>query len=252
MRNGTATITATSGSKSATTTVTVRQATATVSVTPAMATLNAVGGRVQFTAQANDASGRPVTGRVINWTDSAASVATLSPTGLATAVSNGTTRISAVVDGVTGSATLMVALAGAPVAAAPAAPAAPAAAPPAGAVPLPTATGATVVLRNVNFRPNSSVLPTEGRTALDAVAQAMKATPAARWEIGGYTSSMGNAARNQLLSQRRARAVRTYLIRQGVPAASLVAVGYGSQKPIASNGTCISEAQKASAVAWSP
>ncbi len=228
VRNGTATITAMSGTKSATASLTVRQATATVSVTPAMATINTVGGRVQFTAQANDASGRPVTGRVITWTDSAVSVATLSPTGLATAVGNGTAKIMATVDGVTSTAILTVALPAGRVAAAP---------PPAAAAGLPGATGATVVLRNVSFQPNRSVLPQEARASLDEVAQAMKTAPGARWEIGGYTSSMGNAARNLLLSRRRAQAVRTYLIRQGVPAASLVAVGYGSQNPIATNRT---------------
>ena len=65
----------------------------------------------------------------------------------------------------------------------------------------------------------------------------------ARWEIGGYTSSMGDAARNLALSRRRALAVRAYLVRQGFPPARLVAVGYGAQNPIASNATAVGRLQ---------
>jgi outer membrane protein OmpA-like peptidoglycan-associated protein len=146
-------------------------------------------------------------------------VATLGPGGVLTAVANGTTTVSATVDGVTGTAVLTVALATAP------------------AVALPAVGAAPTVLKSVNFRPNSAVLPAEALDELDAVAQAILAIPNSRWEIGGYTSTMGNAARNQLLSRRRALAVRAYLIRQGVPAARLAAVGYGPNNPIASNAT---------------
>ena len=232
MRNGMATITATAGGRSATAQVTVAQAIASVTVSPATATLNAAGRRLQFTAQATDANGRPVTGRVITWAGDAPGVARLSPTGLATAVGDGTAQITATVEGRTGTAALTVAI---PARAAPA-PAPVAAAPAAPPAELP-AVNATLVLKNVNFRPNSAQLPPEAHADLDAVAQGIQAIPTARWEIGGYTSSMGNPARNQVLSRRRALAVRSYLIQQGVPASRLVAVGYGAQNPIASNNT---------------
>ncbi len=99
------------------------------------------------------------------------------------------------------------------------------------------ATNATLVLKNVNFRVNRAVLLRPAMVDLDKVAIAIKVTPNSRWEIGGYTSSLGQAARNLRLSQQRANAVRTYLISKGVPAASLTAVGYGAQHPIASNRT---------------
>ncbi|MGD0992401.1 MAG: OmpA family protein [Gemmatimonadales bacterium] len=237
VRNGMATITASAGGRTATASVTVRQLVTGVAVTPANATISAAGGTLQFTAQATDANGRPVTGRVIYWADSVPNVATLSRTGQATAVGNGAALILATVDGVTGSTMLTVALAAAASAPA-AAPAAPAAAP----IALPEV-GATLILRNVVFRPNSAVLPPEAQTDLDAVAQAMQAIPNARWEIGGYTSDMGNATRNQLLSRRRALAVRAYLVRQGVPATRLAAVGYGPQNPVASNATATGRRQ---------
>jgi OOP family OmpA-OmpF porin len=230
VRNGTATITATAGGRSAGAQVTVAQAIASVTVSPATATLTAAGRRVQFAAQATDANGRPVTGKVITWAGGPPDVITVSPTGQATAAGSGTAQITATVEGQTGSAMLTVAIPGraapAPVAPAPAAP--PAELP---------AVNATLVLKNVSFRPNSAQLPPEAHADLDAVAQGIQAIPTARWEIGGYTSSMGNPARNQALSRRRALAVRAYLIQQGVPASRLVAVGYGVQNPVASNTT---------------
>ena len=78
---------------------------------------------------------------------------------------------------------------------------------------------------------------------LDKIAIAIQAVSNAKWEIAGYTSSVGAAARNLRLSQARANAVRAYLESKGVPAASLTAVGYGAQHPVASNKTAAGRAQ---------
>jgi len=86
-------------------------------------------------------------------------------------------------------------------------------------------------------------LTTQAQAELDKVAIAMKLTANSRWEIGGYTGSAGFAARNQRLSQQRADAVMTYLVSKGVPAASLTAVGYGEEHPIASNRTAAGRRQ---------
>lgn len=56
-------------------------------------------------------------------------------------------------------------------------------------------------------------------------------------EISGYTDNVGDAAANQQLSEQRAKSVRDYLIKQGVPAESLTAVGYGQDNPVADNST---------------
>lgn len=56
-------------------------------------------------------------------------------------------------------------------------------------------------------------------------------------EISGYTDNVGDAASNQKLSEERANSVRDYLINQGVPAESLLAVGYGQDNPVADNDT---------------
>ena len=51
----------------------------------------------------------------------------------------------------------------------------------------------------------------------------------------GYTDNVGDATRNQTLSQQRAEAVKDYLNAQGVE--NLTATGYGMEQPIASNDT---------------
>ena len=217
--NGTARIMATSSGHSATATVTVAQMTASVTVTPAASTISRIGGTAQLTAQAMDANGRPVAGKTVTWTSDAANVATVSGTGTATSVANGVAHITASVDGKTASAIVTVV-----------------------PIELP-AVNATMVMRNVNFRVNSSVLLPAARTELDKVAIAMKAAPNARWEIGGYTSNVGTAAANLRLSRLRANAVKTYLQSKGVSAASLTAVGYGETNFIATNRTAAGRLQ---------
>ena len=56
-------------------------------------------------------------------------------------------------------------------------------------------------------------------------------------EIVGHTDNSGDAAMNLRLSEDRANAVRDYLIAQGVNPDSLVAIGYGQERPRADNGT---------------
>jgi outer membrane protein OmpA-like peptidoglycan-associated protein len=55
--------------------------------------------------------------------------------------------------------------------------------------------------------------------------------------IEGYTDSIGNDDYNLGLSQRRAGAVRAYLIDQGVSSVRLTASGKGASDPVASNET---------------
>lgn len=56
-------------------------------------------------------------------------------------------------------------------------------------------------------------------------------------EIAGYTDNTGDAAANKQLSEVRAAAIREYLVKAGVPAESLTAVGYGQENPVADNST---------------
>jgi uncharacterized protein YjdB len=108
---GTATITATSGGKSGTATITVALApVATVTVSPLVLELRdrnneRVG---TLTATTRDALGNILTGRVVTWSSSNTSIATVTQTGVVTAQTDGTVTITATSEGRSGTATVIV------------------------------------------------------------------------------------------------------------------------------------------------
>ncbi len=63
----------------------------------------------------------------------------------------------------------------------------------------------------------------------------MNQSPSMMVEIGGHTDSLGPEEYNQMLSQRRANAVKKYLERLGVDGKRINAVGYGESRPVAPN-----------------
>ncbi len=81
-----------------------------VEVSPGTNTLAALGATVQFTAVAKDASGGTITGQTFSWTPSDPGVATVSATGLVTAVASGVVTITAMTGAVSGDAALTVRL----------------------------------------------------------------------------------------------------------------------------------------------
>src|SRR5881396_862848 len=105
---GTATITATSEGQSGTSAITVVHVpVASVTVAPPSATVQ-VGSTVQLTATPNDAGGNPLTGRTVTWASRNTSVATVSPSGLVSGATVGSTTITATSEGQSGSALITV------------------------------------------------------------------------------------------------------------------------------------------------
>lgn len=94
-----------------------------------------------------------------------------------------------------------------------------------------------IELEGVKFRTNSADLLDGADAVLDEQAAKLAANPDLLIEVAGHTDSDGDAGYNQQLSQRRAEAVRDYLISEGVAAANITAVGYGESEPVASNAT---------------
>jgi OOP family OmpA-OmpF porin len=92
--------------------------------------------------------------------------------------------------------------------------------------------------QQVQFESNSAAIRPQSHALLAEVADVLIRHPQlVRVEIQGHTDDRGTKARNQALSQERAEAVRAYLIRAGVEPERLVAVGYGSSRPLMPNIT---------------
>ncbi|HMI94413.1 MAG TPA: OmpA family protein [Polyangiales bacterium] len=71
---------------------------------------------------------------------------------------------------------------------------------------------------------------------LDLVAKALKEQPeSTKFRVEGYTDSTGSERQNQALSTNRAKAVAKYLSDEGIDDDRIEAVGYGEQRPLASN-----------------
>lgn len=91
----------------------------------------------------------------------------------------------------------------------------------------------------VNFKVNSSVLSPEAKASLDQVAATSKTLKAYVINITGYASAEGDAKKNKALSQKRALAVKEYLIEnhdidlRRFPES----YGFGTLKPVADNTT---------------
>jgi OmpA-OmpF porin, OOP family len=90
----------------------------------------------------------------------------------------------------------------------------------------------------INFPTNSAEIPPAAKTLLQHAATAFKQLPSGTVvEIAGYTDNTGDPAGNVQLSQQRADAVRAALVSAGVDPSMLVAKGYGSANPVATNDT---------------
>ncbi|MDR2161090.1 MAG: OmpA family protein [Desulfovibrio sp.] len=94
--------------------------------------------------------------------------------------------------------------------------------------------GRGVVLRSVQFAFDSSALTRESTPVLDELAKLIKQSNV---QISGHTCSIGTEEYNQRLSERRAAAVKAYLVNKGIPASKISARGYGESHPKFDNST---------------
>ncbi len=97
--------------------------------------------------------------------------------------------------------------------------------------------------QKVLFDYNKASLTKDSYTLLDRIAKTLQNCHASRVEIGGHTDNIGRDSYNQRLSQKRALAVKEYLVQKGIASDSLEAVGHGEKQPIASNKTAQSRAK---------
>ena len=94
-----------------------------------------------------------------------------------------------------------------------------------------------LTLEGVNFDNDSARLRPESFAILDSASATLKEWGEVKIEVAGHTDSVDSDAYNLKLSQRRAEAVRAYLIEKGIAADRLIAKGYGEASPVADNST---------------
>jgi outer membrane protein OmpA-like peptidoglycan-associated protein len=105
-----------------------------------------------------------------------------------------------------------------------------------------TAEKINYIAHNILFNSASDHLTDSSFLALDVLASLMKDHPEWYLAIEGYTDNHGSPERNLLLSQKRAQAVRDYLIKKGIAGNHITATGLGQERPIADNNTAAGRA----------
>jgi len=101
----------------------------------------------------------------------------------------------------------------------------------------------SIALENVQFDSGSARLKSSSFEELDNLANTLVDQKGARLSINGHTDNVGDATANRELSQKRAEAVKNYLVENGVDADRLIAQGFGADMPVASNDTSEGRAQ---------
>ncbi|MFD1017082.1 OmpA family protein [Winogradskyella rapida] len=91
--------------------------------------------------------------------------------------------------------------------------------------------------RSILFNSGKATFQRQTDKVLQSMVAIFKEYPQAHFSLEGHTDSDGSKSMNQALSERRANAVRDYLIANGIDADRLTAAGFGESNPIASNRT---------------
>ncbi len=99
------------------------------------------------------------------------------------------------------------------------------------------------IVKDLKFDYNKWDIRPEYYAGLDNAVRVLNVNPTMKVEIHGHTDSIGSDAFNKTLSQKRAQAVRDYLVSKGINADRLTAVGKGEADPIATNDTPEGRAQ---------
>lgn len=94
-----------------------------------------------------------------------------------------------------------------------------------------------IVLNGVQFDFDKAVIKKEYYPVLDEAASVLQKHGAKQVMIEGHTCSIGTEKYNMKLSDRRAVAVKNYLVKKGISSDRLSTKGYGESQPVADNKT---------------
>lgn len=101
----------------------------------------------------------------------------------------------------------------------------------------PLAAGSKMILKNIFFDTDKFSLKPESKSELTKLVQFLTTNPNVKIEVGGHTDNTGDANKNTLLSENRAKAVKEYLVSNGIKAERVSTKGYAATQPIADNKT---------------
>ena len=91
--------------------------------------------------------------------------------------------------------------------------------------------------RTILFDTGKSSIKAESTAVMVDIILILKEYPNAKFTVEGHTDSVGSNSLNQKLSEERANSVRDFLVKEGIGADRLTAIGYGEDKPMATNNT---------------
>ncbi|SFW54740.1 Outer membrane protein OmpA [Cellulophaga fucicola] len=91
--------------------------------------------------------------------------------------------------------------------------------------------------RTILFDTGKSSIKAESTAVMVDIITILKEYPNAKFTVEGHTDSVGSASLNQKLSESRALSVKEFLVEKGIGEFRLSAVGYGEDKPMATNKT---------------
>jgi len=97
--------------------------------------------------------------------------------------------------------------------------------------------GKSITLEGIVFKTGSADISPESEDILTKAFNTLEQNSEIEVEIQGHTDNVGKHAMNMKLSQRRADAVKAYLVKKGIAESRISTKGYGPDKPIAPNTT---------------
>ncbi|WEK35267.1 MAG: OmpA family protein [Candidatus Pseudobacter hemicellulosilyticus] len=100
-----------------------------------------------------------------------------------------------------------------------------------------------VAASNIFFATGSFKLLAKSNKSLDDVVKLLNEDANLKLDIEGHTDNTGQADKNQLLSESRAKAVYDYFVKKGVSAERLRSAGFGQDQPVADNKTAAGRAK---------
>jgi outer membrane protein OmpA-like peptidoglycan-associated protein len=93
------------------------------------------------------------------------------------------------------------------------------------------------------FDTGKTSLKAGAKSTLTKIAKQLQTDPSLKIAVEGHTDTVGSAAKNQALSEKRANSVRDYLVSAGIPSDHITAAGRGEDAPVATNKTAAGRQQ---------